>query len=229
MVLNTNLVMNEALSPAESNGWSLEKAKSKVSLYTRDQDGINTPAVKVIAEFDCPAEFVYSQLINPELTFDNNKDRKAPETIEYFAPDSIDESAFNATEITVNLIQVVHSYVAMPIVSDGDFVCVEFYGSIDDRFIYTINSVEHDQVRPTRKYVRGQINYSGWIIDPIEDESCIVTFINACDPNASVPKMVARMGVDTSAKSVLKFRQICRKEYSKVPRSEQHTPEALKV
>ena len=55
MVLNTNLVMNEALSPAESNGWSLEKAKAKVSLYTRDQDGINTPAVKALSPhlLDC--------------------------------------------------------------------------------------------------------------------------------------------------------------------------------
>eukprot|EP00658_Telonema_sp_P-2_P084303 TRINITY_DN9323_c0_g1_i3.p1 TRINITY_DN9323_c0_g1~~TRINITY_DN9323_c0_g1_i3.p1 ORF type:complete len:192 (-),score=52.74 TRINITY_DN9323_c0_g1_i3:70-645(-) len=175
MVQNIKATMEEAAMPGHSNGWALEKEKANVCLYTRDQDRTNTPAVKVVALFDVPAEFVYMQLINPELSFDSSSSRKPSETVEYYAPDCIDpQLEFGASDSTVNLIQVVHSFLPLPLVSDRDFVCAEFYGCIDGRYTYTASSVEHPLCPTTRKYVRGNISLGGWVIDPIDPTSCQV-------------------------------------------------------
>jgi len=92
-----------------------------------------------------------------------------------------------------------------PMISNRDFCVAMLTAPVEDtgspeeqEWIVGSVSVEHPTVEARKKYVRGELLFSGWHIKPLPEKegksSCGVTFVSRTAMNGSIPSALLQMG-----------------------------------
>ena len=133
-----------------------------------------------------------------------------------FGPDVLQASGL--TNLVVDLAQVVHLSLTLPVVAQRDFVCTELMGKLGDNFLCIRASINHPLCPETSGLVRGKIKFQGWLVEPRSDNACVVILLDSTDlADDMLPPMVARLGVDRCLQRMLHLRSVCRKRRAETP------------
>ena len=93
-------------------------------------------------------------------------------------------------------------------VSQRDFVYVMRNQEVDGKIVFVGKSVEVPSIPPKDGAVRGEIHASGFILEPISENSTrVIYFVNA-DPKGSIPTMVVNFMSSKQTQNVYRIRTI---------------------
>lgn len=155
-------------------GWKADKEKEGVSIHHRYVEGSSIVMMRGKLEIPASAKAVL------ECTEDLETRKQWDELfIEGSNVETLDDSH-----------QVLHFKFksGTMMVSNRDFVMARSVRTNDDGTIVANHvSIEHPDVGENKGFVRGEIDVSGYFIEPLSDSSCRVTYVVQLDPKGWVP------------------------------------------
>ena len=93
-------------------------------------------------------------------------------------------------------------------VYERDFVFIGKHQEVDGKIVYVGKSVEVPSIPPKDGAVRGEIHASGFIFEPISENSTRVIYFINVDPKGSIPTMVVNFMSSKQTQNIHRIRTL---------------------
>ncbi|XP_071942953.1 stAR-related lipid transfer protein 3-like isoform X3 [Antedon mediterranea] len=150
---------------SETEGWKTERKKNNIQVTSRYFKGITGKVYKLEATINASVQEIFNVLWNG-----------IDDTVKWNTT-VIECRLLHSITSSADIVYSVAAEGAGGVISSRDFVSVRSYEIDGNVYCCASKSVDYSQLKPVKKYVRGENGPGGWVAEPIDENPDISRFI----------------------------------------------------
>eukprot|EP01080_Neovahlkampfia_damariscottae_P011414 gene11414-4581_t len=169
------------IDQSNADDWKSLGTDKELKMYSKVDKKTGYNGAKGTMPLNCSAKFAFDVLKDSTLIPQWDKTCKKAREIERVC----DDGEIFYLQFTANA----------SLVSDRSFVIKKQKGKIGDDFVISVSSIDNEfadkQAKSDSYYtVRGRLIWGGFVIKPVDDNSCIIDYLGLVDPAGWIPVYV---------------------------------------